>query len=82
MVDTESSTSGGLNFARTPSRFIREKKQKIDKYNEVLHRLKDLDFEESNLPAFEDELWAHFDRLPARLRFFLSLSFFLLELLS
>uniref|UniRef100_A0A2N9FAY4 Protein kinase domain-containing protein n=1 Tax=Fagus sylvatica TaxID=28930 RepID=A0A2N9FAY4_FAGSY len=66
MVDTESSTSGGLNFARTPSRFIREKKQKIDKYNEVLHRLKDLDFEESNLPAFEDELWAHFDRLPAR----------------
>ncbi|XP_050267795.1 serine/threonine-protein kinase STY46-like isoform X8 [Quercus robur] len=71
MEDTESS-SRVLDFTRTQnqsqiqSRFSREQRQKIDVYNEVLHRLKHLNVAESNLPGFEDELWAHFHGLPVR----------------
>nr|XP_023881468.1 serine/threonine-protein kinase STY46-like isoform X2 [Quercus suber] len=69
MENTESS-SRVLDFTRTQSqsqsRFSREQRQKIDVYNEVLHRLKHLNVEETNLPGFEDELWAHFHGLPVR----------------
>ncbi|KAK4600102.1 hypothetical protein RGQ29_009961 [Quercus rubra] len=69
MEDTESS-SRVLDFTRTQSqsqsRFSREQRQKIDVYNKVLHRLKHLNVAETNLPGFEDELWAHFHSLPVR----------------
>ncbi|XP_030950836.1 serine/threonine-protein kinase STY46-like isoform X2 [Quercus lobata] len=73
MEDTESS-SRVLDFTRTQSqsqsqiqsRFSREQRQKIEVYNEVLHRLKHLNVAETNLPGFEDELWAHFHGLPVR----------------
>ncbi|KAM3758767.1 hypothetical protein ACB098_01G070200 [Castanea mollissima] len=68
MEDTESSSSRVLDFTRTQSqsRFSREQRQKIGVYNEVLHRLKHLDVAETNLPGFEDDLWAHFQGLPVR----------------
>ncbi|KAF3946070.1 hypothetical protein CMV_027624, partial [Castanea mollissima] len=68
MEDTESSSSRVLDFTRTQSqsRFSREQRQKIGVYNEVLHRLKHLNVAETNLPGFEDELWAHFHGLPVR----------------
>ncbi|KAL0016897.1 hypothetical protein SO802_003966 [Lithocarpus litseifolius] len=72
MEDTESSSSRILDFTRTQSqsqsqsRFSREQRQKIGVYNEVLYQLKHLNVAETNLPGFEDELWAHFHSLPAR----------------
>ncbi|KAF5180519.1 Serine/threonine-protein kinase STY17 [Thalictrum thalictroides] len=44
----------------------RQLRLKLDVYNDVLRRLKDSDIEEANLPGFDDELWAHFARLPSR----------------
>ncbi|XP_059461377.1 serine/threonine-protein kinase STY46-like isoform X2 [Corylus avellana] len=63
MEDTESCISRDVDFAPTLSR---KQRQKVEVYNQVLHRLRDLRFAETSLPGFEDELWAHFHRLPAR----------------
>ncbi|XP_037492898.1 serine/threonine-protein kinase STY17 isoform X2 [Jatropha curcas] len=40
--------------------------QKLEVYNEVLRRIQDFNYEEANLPGFDDQLWLHFNRLPAR----------------
>ncbi|MBA0866319.1 hypothetical protein Goshw_019972 [Gossypium schwendimanii] len=63
MADTESCSSRAVDFA--PSQ-RRKQRERIEVYNEVLCRLRDLNIEESTFPAFEDELWAHFSRLPTR----------------
>jgi len=63
MEDTDSCSSRAVDFAPTLSR---QQRQKLDVYNQVLHRLRELSFAETSLPGFEDELWAHFNRLPAR----------------
>ncbi|XP_024032982.1 serine/threonine-protein kinase STY46 isoform X1 [Morus notabilis] len=57
MPDTTSSSS--------PVR-TRQQRQKLEVYNEVLRRLKSSNNSETVLPGFDDELWAHFNRLPAR----------------
>lgn len=44
----------------------RQQRQKLEVYNEVLRRLKDSNNPESLLPDFDDQLWSHFNRLPAR----------------
>ncbi|XWS45615.1 hypothetical protein CRYUN_Cryun15aG0151700 [Craigia yunnanensis] len=44
----------------------RHHRQKLDVYNEVLKRIQDYNYEEANLPGFDDQLWLHFNRLPAR----------------
>ncbi|XP_015897875.3 serine/threonine-protein kinase STY17 isoform X2 [Ziziphus jujuba] len=44
----------------------RHHRQKLDVYNEVLHRIQESNFEEASLPGFDDQLWLHFNRLPAR----------------
>ncbi|KAK9164616.1 hypothetical protein Syun_005518 [Stephania yunnanensis] len=41
-------------------------RRKMEVYDEILRRLKESDSEEVNLPGFDDELLAHFDRLPTR----------------
>ncbi|KAE8057335.1 hypothetical protein FH972_014036 [Carpinus fangiana] len=61
--DTETYSSRAMDFAPTLSR---KQRQKVNVYNQVLHRLKDLSFAETNLLGFDDELWAHFHRLPTR----------------
>ncbi|XAR72670.1 Dual-specificity kinase [Bertholletia excelsa] len=43
-----------------------QQRRKLEVYNDVLRRLKELDNPEAGEPGFEDELWAHFNRLPAR----------------
>ncbi|XP_076932057.1 serine/threonine-protein kinase STY46-like [Bidens hawaiensis] len=40
--------------------------QKLEVYNEILRRLKDSGNDEARQPGFEDELLAHFNRLPNR----------------
>ncbi|KAI9180571.1 hypothetical protein LWI28_006152 [Acer negundo] len=45
----------------------RQQRQKLEVYNEVLRRLKEsVDNEDAIKPGFDDELWAHFNRLPTR----------------
>ena len=64
MGDTASCSSGILNSGwnhRCP-----KQRQKVGVYNEVLCRLKELNVPEAVVPGFEDDLWSHFYRLPAR----------------
>jgi len=60
----ENTTSPGsvLQGRQHPQRM----QQKLEVYNEILSRLKETNHEEANLPGFDDQLWTHFNRLPAR----------------
>lgn len=44
----------------------RHQRQKLEVYNEVLRRIQDKNYEEAALSDFEDQLWLHFNRFPAR----------------
>ncbi|XP_038906333.1 serine/threonine-protein kinase STY8-like isoform X2 [Benincasa hispida] len=44
----------------------RHHRQKLEVYNEVLRRIQQSNSHEANLPGFDDQLWLHFNRLPAR----------------
>ncbi|KAJ4841623.1 Serine/threonine-protein kinase sty17 [Turnera subulata] len=62
--DVESCGSRAVeSFAQANPRHHR---QKLEVYNEVLRRIQDSNYEEANLPGFDDQLWLHFNRLPAR----------------
>lgn len=61
MDDVESCSSRSVDSSPMQPR---QQRYKLEVYNEVLRRLKDC--EEARLPGFEDEIWAHFNRLPAR----------------
>ncbi|XP_021911626.1 serine/threonine-protein kinase STY46-like [Carica papaya] len=65
MDDNESC---GSRVHDTPSSLTqtRQQRQKQEVYNEVLRRLRESRNEEANRPGFNDELWAHFNRLPTR----------------
>lgn len=63
MEDTESFCNRPAYFSPAPTR---KQKLKVSIYNEVLGRLQDSDVGEAKVPGFEDELWAHFSRLPTR----------------
>ncbi|XP_008811868.1 serine/threonine-protein kinase STY46-like isoform X2 [Phoenix dactylifera] len=43
-----------------------QQRRKLEAYNEALRRLREAGRPEALSPSFEDELWAHFNRLPAR----------------
>ncbi|XP_028056031.1 serine/threonine-protein kinase STY46-like isoform X3 [Camellia sinensis] len=61
MEDTESCSSRASESVP-----IRKRRQKVEVYHEIVRRLRDSDNEEASQPGFEDELWAHFNRLPIR----------------
>ncbi|CAN1122238.1 Serine/threonine-protein kinase STY17 [Linum perenne] len=44
----------------------RHHRQKLEVYNEVLRRIQDSAHQDADLPGFDDQLWLHFNRLPAR----------------
>ncbi|KAJ8767007.1 hypothetical protein K2173_012516 [Erythroxylum novogranatense] len=54
------------SLSQSQSQQARHQKQKLKVYNEVLRRLKESNIQEANSPGFDDQLWAHFNRLPAR----------------
>ncbi|KAK1419356.1 hypothetical protein QVD17_28522 [Tagetes erecta] len=70
MENNESCSSRSIESS--PSRSVannnhnRHQMKKLEVYNEVLNRLKQSDIEEVNQPGFDDELLAHFNRLPTR----------------
>ncbi|KAL6995924.1 nicotinamide N-methyltransferase, partial [Sarracenia purpurea var. burkii] len=63
MGDTESCSSRASESVSTQSR---KQRQKVEVYHEIVRKLRDSDNEEASQPGFEDELWAHFNRLPIR----------------
>ncbi|CAL8995485.1 unnamed protein product [Prunus brigantina] len=63
MEDTESFCSRPVDFSPT---LTRKQKLKVNIYNEVLRRLMSSDVADAKHAGFEDELWAHFNRLPTR----------------
>ena len=63
MEDNESCSSRVVESTAVNSR---QQRMKLEVYNEVLWRLKDSDNKEAKEADFDDELWAHFNRLPTR----------------
>ncbi|KAK7307454.1 hypothetical protein VNO77_40533 [Canavalia gladiata] len=61
--DIESCGSRAVQSSHTHPRHHR---QKLEVYNEVLRRIQESDCEEAHVPGFDDQLWLHFNRLPAR----------------
>ncbi|KAL9231866.1 hypothetical protein vseg_007032 [Gypsophila vaccaria] len=61
-VAAETPPSTAASTATQSSR----QQRKVEVYNDVLRRLKESNNPEALSPAFDDELWAHFHRLPAR----------------
>ncbi|CAI9104762.1 OLC1v1003512C1 [Oldenlandia corymbosa var. corymbosa] len=58
----ESTNSNSSNSSNSN----RQLNKKVEVYNEVLRRLKELGHPESLSPDFDHQLWAHFNRLPTR----------------
>ncbi|XP_019243225.1 PREDICTED: serine/threonine-protein kinase STY46-like isoform X2 [Nicotiana attenuata] len=65
MEDAVSFSSRGLPES-SQSRITRKRREKVEIFQEVLRRLRESNDEEANQPDFEDELWAHFTKLPLR----------------
>ncbi|GAB4838585.1 Serine/threonine-protein kinase sty46 [Ancistrocladus abbreviatus] len=63
MEDNESCNSRSVESSPPHPR---QQRHKLEVYNEILRRLKESNIPEANQPGFDDELWAHFSRLPAR----------------
>ena len=61
--DVESCGSRAVSSSQAQTRHQR---QKLEVYNEVLNRIQESNFDEASLPGFDDQLWLHFNRLPAR----------------
>ncbi|KAF3605382.1 hypothetical protein DY000_02045458 [Brassica cretica] len=71
MKNTEESESSGSRAVVAPpsQENPRRYRMKLDVFGEVLQRLQESSYEEAALPDFEDRLWQHFNRLPARYAF-------------
>lgn len=65
MVMEDNESCGSRVVESSPSE-TRQQRKKVEVYNEVLRRLKEADHPETHESAFEDQLWGHFNRLPAR----------------
>ncbi|KAL8098406.1 serine/threonine-protein kinase STY46-like [Apium graveolens] len=63
MEDNESCSSRVVESMGVNSR---QERLKLEVYNEVLWRLKDSNHFEAKHSDFDDQLWAHFNRLPTR----------------
>ncbi|KAM7479484.1 hypothetical protein LguiA_027697 [Lonicera macranthoides] len=64
MKDNESCASGVVESL--PANTRGHRRVKLEVYNEVLRRLKESNNSEVIEPGFDNELWAHFNRLPTR----------------
>ncbi|KAF8701056.1 hypothetical protein HU200_033951 [Digitaria exilis] len=60
---TSSSSAAAAAQARKQQQ---QQRHKLEVYTEVLRRLHDAGLSEARAPGFDDELWNHFNRLPAR----------------
>ncbi|ONM23236.1 Serine/threonine-protein kinase STY46 [Zea mays] len=60
---TSSSSAAAAAQARKQQQ---QQRHKLEVYTEVLRRLHDAGLPDARAPGFDDELWNHFNRLPAR----------------
>ncbi|KAL7082894.1 hypothetical protein ACP275_14G129300 [Erythranthe tilingii] len=65
MEENESCGSRRVDSPLAAAKSLRQRK-KVEVYNEVLRRLKEADHAEAREADFDDQLWAHFNRLPSR----------------
>ncbi|KFK30451.1 hypothetical protein AALP_AA7G262600 [Arabis alpina] len=68
MEDNESCGSRVISDVLPTSQAAMDRREriKLDVFGEVFRRLRQSGIKEADLPGFEDELWTHFNRLPAR----------------
>ncbi|XP_055811579.1 serine/threonine-protein kinase STY46-like isoform X2 [Solanum dulcamara] len=64
MEEAVSCSSRGL--LELSQNHTRKRREKVEVFQEVIRRLRESNDEEANQPGFEDELWAHFTKLPLR----------------
>ncbi|KAI4297813.1 hypothetical protein L6164_037678 [Bauhinia variegata] len=63
MVIEDNESRGSRVHDTAPTR---QQSKKLEVFNEILRRLKDSNNQEAMQPGFDNELWAHFKRLPTR----------------
>ncbi|CAF2250681.1 hypothetical protein YC2023_096220 [Brassica napus] len=68
MEDNESCGSRGISdiLPTSQAAIDRRERMKMEVFDEVISRLRQSDTVDTHLPRFVDDLWAHFNRLPAR----------------
>ncbi|KAH0915876.1 hypothetical protein HID58_030322 [Brassica napus] len=68
MEDNESCGSRGISdiLPTSQAAIDRRERMKTEVFDEVISRLRQSDTVDTHLPGFVDDLWAHFNRLPAR----------------
>ncbi|KAH6813270.1 ACT-like protein tyrosine kinase family protein [Perilla frutescens var. frutescens] len=66
MVMEDKESCGSRRVEKTSSAKSRAQQKKTEVYNEVLRRLKEVGHSEAHQMDFDDQLWAHFNRLPPR----------------
>ncbi|CAH2076587.1 unnamed protein product [Thlaspi arvense] len=64
--ETEESCGSRAVAASVSKENPRQHRMKLEVYGEVLQRIQESNYEEANFPDFDDQLWLHFNRLPAR----------------
>ncbi|XP_020115320.1 serine/threonine-protein kinase STY46 [Ananas comosus] len=62
----EKATAAALQPPRQQQQQQQQQRYKLEVYKQVLRRLREANVAEALSPSFDDELWAHFNRLPAR----------------
>ncbi|WVZ65752.1 hypothetical protein U9M48_015067 [Paspalum notatum var. saurae] len=65
-VPNATSSSSAAAAAAQARKQQQQQRHKLEVYTEVLRRLQDAGLPEARAPGFDDELWNHFNRLPAR----------------
>ncbi|KAI7739678.1 hypothetical protein M8C21_020545 [Ambrosia artemisiifolia] len=65
MAMEDNNESCGSRAVESPNK-SRQRRQKLEVYNDVITRLYDMKHVDTALPDFEDQLWLHFNRLPPR----------------
>ncbi|CAL0331946.1 unnamed protein product [Lupinus luteus] len=66
VMEQDIESCGSRAVKSSQNAHARHHRQKLEVYNEVLRRIQDSDCEEAHVPGFDDQLWIHFNRLPAR----------------
>ncbi|KAL1215601.1 Serine/threonine-protein kinase STY17 [Cardamine amara subsp. amara] len=64
--ETEESCGSRAVVASISKESPRQHRMKLEVYGDVLQRIQESNYEEANFSGFDDQLWLHFNRLPAR----------------
>ncbi|XP_028774557.1 serine/threonine-protein kinase STY17 isoform X2 [Neltuma alba] len=65
-IEEDLESCGSRACVQSPQAHPRQHRKKLEVFNEVLRRIQESNCEDANVPGFDDQLWLHFNRLPAR----------------